>query len=150
MPTFKPIETQEALDAIIRERLERQKKTVTDEVTKQFEGWLSPEDAKKHTDQITALTAKLTEQETAIADLTARNSAYEIASVKTKIAHEVGLPFELAERLSGTTEEEIRRDADALAKFAVHPQATPSYSPETPAGSDADAAYLALAHSLNT
>lgn len=150
MPEFKPIETQEALDAIIKDRLERQKKTVTAEVAKQYEGYLSPDDVKKHTDQIAALTEKLKESDTKIADLTAKNSAYEIASVKTKIAHEVGLPYELAERLSGTTEEEIRKDADALSKFAMHPQATPSFSPETPPGASSDAAFRALAHDLNT
>lgn len=149
MPEFKPIETQEALDAIIKERLERQKKTVTAEVAKQYEGWASPDEVKKHTDQVAALTAKLSESETAIADLTAKNSAYEIASVKTKVAHEVGLPYELAQRLSGSTEEEIRKDADALARFAAPHQATPSFSGETPVGASTDAAYRALAHDLN-
>lgn len=149
MPEFKPIETQEALDAVIRDRLERQKKTVTAEVAKQYEGWVSPEDAKKSADQIAALTAKISESETKIADLTAKNSAYEISSVKMKVAHETGLPYELADRLSGTTEEEIRKDADALSKFASPRQATPSFSSETPVGSTADAAYRALAHDLN-
>lgn len=150
MSEFKPIETQEALDAVIRDRLERQKKTVTAEVAKQYEGWVSPEDAKKSADQIAALTAKISESETKIADLTAKNSAYEISSVKMKVAHETGLPYELADRLSGTTEEEIRKDADALSKFAMHPQATPDFSPEAPPAATADAAYLALAHDLNT
>lgn len=146
---FKVIDSQEAFDAAIKARLDRNTRSVTDEVTKKFEGWTSPDDVKKHTDQITALTDKLKESETKIADLTAKNSAYEIASVKTKIAHEVGLPYELADRLSGTTEEEIRKDADALSKFAMHPQATPSFSAETPPAASADAAYRALAHDLN-
>ena len=149
MPEFKAIETQEALDAIIKDRLERAKKSAADEAAKKYEGYLSPDDVKKHTDQITALTDKLKESETKIADLTAKNSAYEIASVKTKIAHEVGLPYELADRLSGTTEEEIRKDADALSKFAMHPQATPLFSSETSPSASADAAYRALAHDLN-
>lgn len=149
MPEFKVIETQEALDAVIKDRIDRAKKSAADETAKKYEGWISPDDAKKHTDQITALTDKLKESETKIADLTAKNSAYEIASVKTKIAHEVGLPYELADRLSGTTEEEIRKDADALSKFAMHPQATPSFSAETPPGANTDAAYRALAHDLN-
>ena len=149
MPDFKPIESQEALDAIIKDRIERAKKSAADETAKKYEGYLSPDDVKKHTDQITVLTDKLKESETKIADLTAKNSAYEIASVKTKIAHEVGLPYELADRLSGTTEEEIRKDADALSKFAMHPQATPSFSAETPPSASADSAYRALAHDLN-
>lgn len=149
MPEFKVIETQEALDAIIKERIERAKKSAAEEAAKKFEGYLSPDEAKKHTDQIAALNDKLKESETKIADLTAKNSAYEISSVKMKVAHETGLPFELAQRLSGTTEEEIRKDADALAKFATHSQPTPDFSPETPPGASADSAYRALAHDLN-
>ena len=149
MPEFKPIETQEALDAIIKDRIDRAKKSAADETAKKYEGWLSPDDAKKHTDQIAALNAKIADSDAKIADLTAKNSAYEISSVKMKIAHETGLPYELADRLSGTTEEEIRKDADALAKFAAPRQATPGFSSETPVGSTADAAYRALAHDLN-
>lgn len=117
MAEFKIIETQEELDRIITERLKRNKESVTAEVTKQYEGYLSPDEVKKLNDQVTALTAQLTEKDTSIADLTAKNKAYENASVKARIAHEKGLPYELAERLSGETEEEITADADILAKF---------------------------------
>ncbi len=149
MSEFKAIETQEAFDAAIKERLERQKKTVTDEIKKQYEGWISPEEAKKTADQIAALNGKIGDNEKTIADLTAKNSAYEIASVKTKIAHETGLPYELADRLSGSTEEEIRKDAETLAQFAAKPQATPSFSSEPPIGNSTNAAYKALAQNLN-
>ena len=69
MSEFKPIETQEAFDAAIKDRLERAKKTVTDEVKKQYEGWISPDDAKKSADRITELTQQVT-------DLTAKNAIY--------------------------------------------------------------------------
>ena len=150
MSEFKPIETQEALDAILKDRLDRQKKSVTDEIKKQYEGWISPEDAKKSTDEITALTGKLSDSEKTIADLTAKNSAYEISSVKMKIAHETGLPYELAERLSGSTEDEIRKDAETLSQFTTQAQATPSFTSEPPVGNSTDAAFRALAQSLNT
>ena len=150
MSEFKPIETQEALDAILKDRLDRQKKSVTDEIKKQYEGWISPEDAKKSTDEIAALTGKLSDSEKTIADLTAKNSAYEISSVKMKIAHETGLPYELAERLSGSTEDEIRKDAETLSQFTTQAQATPSFTSEPPVGNSTDAAYRALAQSLNT
>ena len=150
MSEFKPIETQEALDAILKDRLDRQKKSVTDEIKKQYEGWISPEDAKKSTDEIAALTGKLSDSEKTIADLTAKNSAYEISSVKMRIAHETGLPYELAERLSGSTEDEIRKDAETLSQFTSQAQATPSFSSEPPVGNSTDAAYRALAQSLNT
>ena len=143
------LDTQEAFDAAIKERLDRQKKSVTEEVRKSFEGWISPEEAKKSADQIATLTGKLSDSETKIADLTAKNSAYEINSVKMKVARETGLPYELADRLSGSTEDEIRKDAETLSQFASQPQATPSYSSEPPIGNSTDAAFRALAQSLN-
>lgn len=112
---FKAIETQEAFDAAIKARLERNTRSVTEEVTKKFEGYISPDDAKKSTDRITALEKELADGKATIADLTAKNSAYEISSIKMKIAREAGLPAELAERLNGSTEEELKKDAEALA-----------------------------------
>lgn len=139
---FTPIETQEAFDAAIKERLERQKKSVTAEVTKQYEGYVSPEDAKKQADQI----AQLTKQ---VSDLTAKNTAFEQSALKAKIAHEKGLPFELADRLTGTTEDELRKDADMLSQFTAGHQPPPQFSPEKPVSASMDAAFLALANDLN-
>ena len=119
---FKAIESQEALDAIIKARLDRNTKSVTDsvtaEITKKYEGYISPDDAKKSADEIAALTEKLKASETQIADLTAKISANEISSAKLKIALETGLPSALADRLTGSTEEELRKDAELLAQFA--------------------------------
>ena len=148
---FKAIETQEALDAVIKDRLARNTRTVTDEVTKKFEGWISPDDAKKSADQITQLTAKVAELTQQITDLTAKNTAAELGALRTRIAHETGLPFELADRLNGSTEEEIRKDAEVFAKFtAPKEQPSPDYSPETPVGASANAAFLALANDLKS
>ena len=44
MSEFKTIETQEELDSIIKDRLDRNTKKITAEVTKQFEGYISPDD----------------------------------------------------------------------------------------------------------
>lgn len=143
MPEFKPIETQEAFDAAIKDRLERAKKTVTDEVKKQYDGWISPEDAKKSADKITELTGQITE-------LTAKSAAAELRALKSRIAHETGLPFALASRLQGDDEKAIRADAEALAKLtAPQPSPSPKYSPETPVSSATDAAFAALASELN-
>lgn len=153
MPDFKPIETQEAFDAMIRERLERNTRSVTAEVTKKFEGWISPEDAKKDTDplhqQIAALTEQIKGHETTIADLTAKNTAHETAAVKRRIAHELGIPFEMADRLSGSTEDEIRADAEALSKFVTGSvQPAPMYSAETPPSNTTDAALKKMLHDM--
>lgn len=149
---FKTIETQEELDAIIKARLDRNTKTVTDEVKKSYEGYLSPDEVKKLTEQVDTLTKALTEKETAITDLTAKNKAYETASVKARICHEKGLPYELAERLSGETEQDISADADKLAQFvSASKPAAPLYNPQGNAGAKgtAEAAYLSMLGELS-
>lgn len=147
---FKAITTQAEFDAAIQARLDRQKKTVTDEVKKQYEGWISPDDAKKSADQIAQLNAQIGTLTQQVTDLTAKNTAAELGAMRTRIAHETGLPFELADRLNGSTEEEIRKDAEALSAFtAPKPAPSPSYSPEQPVGSATDAAFRALAADLS-
>lgn len=156
---FKAIETQEDFDAAIKARLDRNTKTVTDEVKKSFEGYISPDEAKKLTaqteglrQQVNTLTAQLTEKDTAITDLTAKNKAYETASVKARIAHEKGLPFELADRLSGETEEDIAADADKLSQFvSAGKPAAPLYTPavNTGAANPTDAAYRSMLGELS-
>ena len=113
---FKVIDTQEAFDAAIKARLERNTKAVTAEVSKKYEGWLSPEEVKKSADQIAALSKELETGKATIAELEAKNAAYEISSVKMKVAREAGLPAELAERITGKDEEEMKKDAEALAQ----------------------------------
>lgn len=141
---FKPIETQEAFDTAIKARLDRN----TESVKKQFEGFISPDDFKTKTadlnSKITDLTGKLAEKDTTIADLTAKNKAYETSSVKMRIAHESGIPYELAGKLSGETEEDIKKDAETLAKFIGKKQPAPLGSTEHDHADSKNAAYKSL------
>ena len=158
MSEFKTIETQEELDNIIKDRLDRNTKKITAEVTKQFEGYISPDDAAKSKkaleDEITKLTAQITEKDTKIADITAKNTAYETAAVKAKIAREYGIPAELADRISGTNEDEYKADAENLAKFVAAGKPTaPMFSAE-PSGNvgqttSTDAALMAVLNTLS-
>ena len=79
-----------------------------------------------------------------IAELTGKVGTYELASLKARIAHEVGLPYDLANRLTGEDEKALRADAESLAKL-IHtkPSAPPLRSTE-PAGDGKDAAYKSL------
>lgn len=54
-----------------------------------------------------------------ISDLTARIDTLQGEAMQRKIAHEEGLPYELAGRLVGKNENEMRADAKALAKFVM-------------------------------
>lgn len=115
MSDFKPIETQEQLDAIIGERLERERKTIRKEyegfisqedVAKKYEGYLSPEDVQKKYE------GYLSPEEVAKKDNQIK--AYETDSVKTRIAHETGLSYEAINFLKGEDEESIRKSAEML------------------------------------
>lgn len=121
MGEFKHIETQEQLDAIIGERLRRQ----AEQLEKRFAGFVSPEDLGIKTEglntQIAELSKALEEEkaksgtyDTQIAELTNKVKTYERDSIKNRVSAELGLPFELANRITGDTEEEIRKDAENL------------------------------------
>lgn len=118
MAEFTPINTQEELDRIIASRLQRERETVSkqyqaqlDEQTQKASGYETQvADLNK---QIESLTGQVKE----IGELQSKVRAYETSSVKMRIAREVGLPFELADRLSGEDEKAIREDAEALHKL---------------------------------
>lgn len=145
---FKPIETQEELDNIIKERLKRERETTQ----KRFEGWISPEDHQKALDASNKAfddfkKAHESDEQT-IADLTAKNKAYETASLKSRIAHEVGLSYEWTDRIGGEDEESIRKDAESLKKL-VGAGAQPIPTKNTEAGEDVDSGKAALRKVLN-
>ena len=134
MAEFEAITTQEAFDNAIKARLDRN----TDTVKKQFEGYISPDDFKTKTadlnGKITDLTGKLAE----------KDKAYETSSVKMRIAHENGIPYELANKLSGDTEEAIKKDAETFAKFIGKKQTAPLGHTEHNHADGKNAAYKSL------
>ncbi len=107
---FKPIETQEAFDTAVQSRI--------DAAVQQYQNWISPE---KAAEQATVFQNQIDSLKT--------------ENLRLKIAQETGLPSELAARLQGSTEDEIRTDAETLAKFSVQ-QKTPSFTAETPSKDD--------------
>lgn len=109
---FTPINTQEELDQIIQQRLDRERRNI--------ESRFSDYDSLKN--QVTDLTQKNTDAKTKLADaekqisdLQNKVKGHELEELKTKIAQETGIPFALRGRLQGSTEEEIRKDAEVLA-----------------------------------
>lgn len=145
---FKPIETQEELDNIIKDRLKRERETTQ----KRYEGWVSPEDHQKAiTDANKAFDdykkAHESDEQT-IADLTAKNKKYETASLKSRIAHEVGLSYEWIDRINGEDEKSIREDAESIKKLVGSGSAPlPTKNPE--AGESYDSGKNALKSVLN-
>ena len=66
--------------------------------------------------------------------------AFETAALKSRIAHEAGLPYDLAGRLTGDTEEAIKADAEklsALFKSAKPKEPLKDTEPQNVGGIDA-------------
>lgn len=123
------INSQEELDAMFKERVDRAKRITREELEKEFKEKVANYDdfktkAEKYDVDIADITARLTqateENETYKTQLDGLNSKvkkYEIDSVKNKICTEFGLSLDLASRLTGEDEETIRADAQELQKI---------------------------------
>ncbi len=153
---FKPIESQEELDRIIGERLTRDREARQKELKEKYG---DPDELKKANDslkeELGKLNAQLKEQtdkyanyDSQLAEMQTKVKNYETASVKQRIAHEYGVPFEMAGRLTGETEEEIRTDAQTIAKFIKQKDAPPLKSTEPAEANGKEAAYRQLLDNL--
>lgn len=117
MSEFKIIETQEELDNIVKERIrrEREKFSDYDELKKRVSELETENGTLKTSIEETKKT--ITESEAQITDLQGKVSNYETASLRTRIALQNGLPYDLADRLQGTDEASLTADAERLAGF---------------------------------
>lgn len=154
MSEFKPIESQEQLDAIIGERIKRAEakaaekysdydslKTQITDLTTQVSDLTAKLDASKQT---------LTDDSTTIEDLKKQIKNYETRAVKTRIAHEVGLPYQLADKLSGDDEKAIKADAENMVKLMTKKAPAPLGNPEPVDTKDpVQASMLAMAKQLS-
>ncbi|WP_369118177.1 capsid assembly scaffolding protein Gp46 family protein [Enterococcus thailandicus] len=151
MSDFKPIETQEALDKIIKDRLarEREKYADYDKLKSENESYESKLNALQTT--IDESNAKIKAHDDTVADLNKKIAGYETASLRTRIAIQNGLPIDLADRLVGDDEESIKADAERLAGFVSKKQQTPPplKNNEKNLGEGKDGAYKNLLNGLN-
>lgn len=146
MADFKPITTQEEFDAAIGDRIKRERESMA----KKYGDY---DDLKKRVadqeTQIGTLTKerddnakKYAGYDKTVADLQAQVKGYEASSVKMRIAHETGIPYEMAARLSGETEEDIRKDAAILARFVSKGKYTGPLKGDGPDGESAERASM--------
>lgn len=150
---FTPIMTQADFDAAISDRLKRERETISKRYAdyEDLKGKVSTyeQQLSDQARQIQEATDKQTTNDQTVADLTAKLKSYETASVKTRIALELGLPYELAGRLTGDTEDAIRKDAETFSKFVGKPKETPPLRSTEPSGVDKRSAALkSLSESL--
>ena len=118
-----------------------------DAVRKEFEGWMSPDEFAKKTedmtaqlnglnDQIKTLTDEQTALKTQLTEKDSEIAKYEIESVKTRIAGELGLSYQAAGFLQGDSEEAIRKSAESLKSLVGTTKTPPLGNPEVPPAED--------------
>lgn len=121
MSDFTPIQTQEDFDKAIKSRLAQKDR----ELAEKYKEYLSPEDAKSLKDEyekriedanksVKDAQEKLKGFDATVAELTKRAETAETSLLKNKVANEYKLPLELANRLIGNTEDELKKDAESL------------------------------------
>lgn len=152
--SFKVIETQEELDNIIEGRLARQKQQYEEQLQGYDQLKTQYEDLQKESagfkSALEEANNKASTSEQLIADLQSKVTSYEQAQLRTKIALQKGLPFELADRLAGTNEDELKADAERLAGFLAPKEPTaPLKSVEEPGITGENAAYRSMLQNLN-
>ena len=139
---FKVIETQEELDNIIKNRIER--------VRKEYDGFMSAEDVQKLKDtydtKVKEDENKYTTLEKEKNDLMAKVKGYEVNTLKTKVALANNLPMGATDFLKGETEEELAESAKALAtmfKPTTEPKSKePEGQPSAPLGTNTQGATM--------
>ena len=157
MSEFTAITTQEEFDARIRERLKQKDEAAA----KKYEGYMSAAEVEQlkagYDKQISDLTRSIEgyskekeSWEKALAEKDTAIKAYESHSVKTRIANELGLPYDAIDFIKGEGEDDIRKSAETL-KALTGNRTMPLANPE-PGVKGADpktAAWQSMAKTLN-
>lgn len=117
MSEFKPITTQEEFDAAIKGRLSREKEKYGDyDQLKSRVAELEEENVGLKS-TIEATNQSKADADKQLEDLQNQIAGYETANLRTRVALQHGLPYDLADRLQGTDEESLKTDAERLAGY---------------------------------
>ena len=121
MSEFKAITTQEEFDKAIQERLNRQKESIERQYADYADLKAKNAEMEKELGSLRNTLSEANEKakgyDKTFAELNAKIAGYETANLKTKIALELGIPYNLAGRLVGDDEKAIRADAESLSKL---------------------------------
>ena len=149
---FKAITTQEEFDNAIQDRLSRQKESIEKQYADYAE--IKTRNTELET-EIGALKTTLSETngktenyDKDIAELNAKIAGYETASMRTKIALQYGIPYDLAGRLVGEDEASMTTDAKKLAELVGSKQPPAPLKGTEPKIDGQDGAYKSLLETL--
>src|SRR5690625_5105408 len=101
--------------------------------------------------ELTKLQDTLNNQEkelNSIEDLKKENETLKLEKIKINIASQANIPLELAGRLSGSNEEEIKADAEKIAGFVNKKQPLPLKPTEPPKVDEKEQAYANIIDNL--
>lgn len=150
---FKAITTQEELDNVIKDRLARQKETIES----QYQDYETIKVAKEKLEtevgtlnaSIKATNEKYANHDKDLSELNAKIAGYETANLRTRIALEKGIPYDLASRLVGEDEESLTKDAEKLALLVAKKEPIAPLRNVEPQVGEKDGAYKSLLENLN-
>ena len=149
MSDFKPITTQEEFDAAIKSRLSREKEKYGDydQLKSRVEELEKENGGLKST--IEATNQSKADADKQLEDMQKQIAGYETANLRTRIALQHGLPYDLADRLQGTDEESFKADAERLAGFMKKTQPIYPLGTKEPSSiDDKDAALKGMLHKM--
>lgn len=149
MSEFKPITTQEEFDAAIKGRLSREKEKYGDydQLKSRVEELETENVGLKST--IESNNQSKADADKQLEELQNQIAGYETASLRTRIALQYGLPYDLADRLQGTDEESFKADAERLAGYMKSKESIPPLKTNEPnLGDDKNSGWLELAREL--
>lgn len=150
---FKTITTQEEFDKAIQDRLARQKESIEKQYADYVEIKARNQELETEVGTLKAALAESNEKagkyDKEISELTATIAGYETANLKTKIALQYGIPYDLAGRLVGEDEKSITEDAKKLAELVRPKEPVPPLKDTEPKVDDKDGAYKSLLENLN-
>jgi chromosome segregation ATPase len=152
---FTPIETQEQFDSMVKERVERAKKSAAKEFETQLKDLEQTKEQLATKDsEIEALKAKINDfegekktSEESYHAMEKELSELKLKALKTQIAMDNNIPLDMADRIKGEDEEAMRADAEKLASF-VSKRVAPSYKPEEAPKDPTEEGYREMARYL--
>lgn len=118
MSDFKVIDSQEDFDLRIKDRLQRKEEQVRNEYEEIIEN-LKAENAslKSENSELMSNVEKAKEKDTEIENLRGQIQGYEKSELRRKVALDNNIPYKLAERIKGDTEEDMIEDAKNLSTY---------------------------------
>ena len=152
MSDFKAIESQEELDKIIKDRLERAEKKAREEMQGLIDS-LKSENAglKEENTNYQKQLEGIGEKDKTISSLEGEIESYKKAELRRKVAIDNNIPYTLADRIIGDDEESMAEDAKRLAEFVGKKDyAPPLRNYESKEPDSVDGAFKNLLSNLNT